>query len=186
MKTPRTVPIADHLWEAIGRMAEEMGSDREALVNQALHVYARLHGYAIPGTSAGPPRLEFATEPQRRATVERVIAVADRLEKTLDGPVLPRLPEPGGLALLREDGSRVDVRGPRFVIGRGKGCDLVLESAKVSREHAVILAEQDGHVIEDLGSSNGTWFRGERIARRRIEHGDEFYVSAERLVCLLG
>ena len=33
MKTTRRIEIADHLWDTFGRMAEEMGADRDVLVN---------------------------------------------------------------------------------------------------------------------------------------------------------
>jgi len=49
VKTPRTLLIADHLWEAFSLMAVEMGSEREALVNQALYTFARLNGFLVPG-----------------------------------------------------------------------------------------------------------------------------------------
>src|SRR3954468_17908857 len=48
VKTPRTLLIADHLWEAFATMAEEMGSDRDALFNQALYTFARLNGFLLP------------------------------------------------------------------------------------------------------------------------------------------
>ena len=86
---------------------------------------------------------------------------------------------------IRKDGSVLDVPKDRFVIGRGAHCDLAIESPKVSREHAALVREADGWWIEDLGSSNGTWFKGERISRRKVEHGDEYFVSAERLRCTL-
>ena len=54
MRTPRMVQIADHLWEALGRIAEETGAEREALLNQALRVYAQLHGQLAPGGFPGP------------------------------------------------------------------------------------------------------------------------------------
>jgi len=77
------------------------------------------------------------------------------------------------------------VRGDRFLIGRGRHCDLVLDSAKVSREHAVIRREGDGWWIEDLGSSNGTWLGKARVERRRIADGDEYAICAEKLRCVL-
>src|ERR1700694_4458904 len=42
-------------------------------------------------------------------------------------------------------------------IGRGPSNDLVLEEALVSSEHARIVSSADGFVLEDLGSTNGTW-----------------------------
>ena len=90
------------------------------------------------------------------------------------------------LVLVREDGSEVPVKVERFVIGRGRHCDLVIDSGKVSREHAAVVRDADGWWIEDLGSANGTWFQQERVKRRRIEDGDEYYVCAERIRCALG
>ena len=52
----RKVGIADHLWETFEEMAQQMGSDRDALINQALFMFAahdlnpralskKLHGF---------------------------------------------------------------------------------------------------------------------------------------------
>ena len=51
-KTARSVLISDHLWETLGAMAAEMGSDRDALVNQALYTFARLNGFLLPSDVA--------------------------------------------------------------------------------------------------------------------------------------
>src|SRR5688572_31822077 len=44
-RPPRKVGIADHLWETYEDMARQMGSDRDALINQALFMFARLNGF---------------------------------------------------------------------------------------------------------------------------------------------
>ena len=44
-------------------------------------------------------------------------------------------------------------------IGRGAANELVLDDALVSSEHARIVSSVDGFVLEDLGSTNGTWLR---------------------------
>jgi FHA domain len=190
VKTHRHVAIADHLWDAFERMAQDMGSDREALVNQAMHVFARLNGFVIPG---GPPA--DADEPPpapppplpRSATAARVLEAAERLEQGISEPTPVEI-EGGplsGLLLVREDGTPLEVAKDRFVIGRGRHCDLVIDSGKVSREHAVIQREGDGWFIEDLGSSNGTWHRRERLARKRIADGDEYFICSEKIRCVL-
>ncbi len=183
----RQLALADHLWDAYGRMADEMGSDREALVNEAMHFYARLHGFLVPGTSAGDAGEPMApAQRERKAVTERVLETAERLERDIAArpPPVPA-PGPRALRIEREDGTVLDVATERFVVGRGAHCDLVIESPKISREHAAFVRAEDGWWIEDLGSSNGTWCRGERIARRKVEHGDEYFVSAERLRCTL-
>lgn len=58
----------------------------------------------------------------------------------------------------------VEITGPRFVIGRGEGCDLVIDDPKASREHAAILASAGPfRMIRDLGSANGTLVDGRSL-----------------------
>jgi len=42
-------------------------------------------------------------------------------------------------------------------IGRGAANELILSDALISSEHARIVSSADGFVLEDLGSTNGTW-----------------------------
>jgi hypothetical protein len=91
--------------------------------------------------------------------------------------------EEEGLALylVTESGDQEKIVKERFVIGRGKHCDFVINSGKVSREHAVITQDANGFFIEDLGSSNGTWFNKQRIKKRPIEDGDEYFICSEKI-----
>jgi hypothetical protein len=194
VKTVRSVSVADHLWDLYGRMADEMGSDREALINQSMHVFARLNGYLLP---AGEPerRQESQGTPapgEQQAVAEQVLETAARLEREVrareapppipSGPVEGRVRE---LVLIRDDGVEVPVKVDRFVIGRGRHCDMVIDSGKISREHATIFKDDQAWFIEDLESANGTWHRRERVTRRRIEDGDEYFICAERVRCVL-
>jgi hypothetical protein len=199
VKTVHPIPIADHLWEALERMAAEMGSEPEAILNQALHAWSRQHGYVLPGEPdalaavstgpvavAGPP----AIDPGRRETARRVLETAAALEDDIAGSERTPTGEPVAtvpemLYLVGEGGEIDKVLKDRFLIGRGKHCDLVVDSAKVSREHAAVVREADGWYMEDLGSANGTWFQRARIERRRIENGDEFYICSEKIRCVL-
>jgi pSer/pThr/pTyr-binding forkhead associated (FHA) protein len=47
-----------------------------------------------------------------------------------------------------------------LVVGRGEECDLLLAERSISRRHAELAARDDGFVVRDLGSSNGTQVNG--------------------------
>lgn len=70
-------------------------------------------------------------------------------------------------------GPPVMVDRPIIVFGRHPGCDIRLDSRKVSRLHCCLvdLAEQ-GLCLRDLGSTNGTYINGQRIREAFIKPGD--------------
>jgi signal transduction histidine kinase/pSer/pThr/pTyr-binding forkhead associated (FHA) protein len=57
-------------------------------------------------------------------------------------------------------------------IGRSKENDIVILDASLSRIHVRIDCANDGVVVNDLQSSNGTFINGERITTSPIKHGD--------------
>jgi len=155
-------------------------------------------------SSTSQPKME--DDPVRREVAERVLETAAELERLIkgknenrndsDGPSddaagdederlnsSPGAEADGGgqLYLMAEGGELDKIAKERFVIGRGKHCDFVINSGKVSREHAVIVREGEEYFIEDLGSSNGTWFNKQRIKRRKVEDGDEYYICSEKI-----
>jgi pSer/pThr/pTyr-binding forkhead associated (FHA) protein len=76
-----------------------------------------------------------------------------------------------------------------MLIGRGKHCDFVIESNRVSREHARISREANGDfLLEDLNSSNGTFYGAskEKISRRKVKDGDEFTFGTEKVKLRIG
>src|SRR3954453_3409838 len=51
-----------------------------------------------------------------------------------------------------------------WIIGSGADCDLVVARPTVSGRHCRLTETSDGYLLEDLGSSNGTYVNGVRIA----------------------
>lgn len=66
----------------------------------------------------------------------------------------------------------LDGRGP-WSVGRSEENDIVIQDPNVSRKHAQLSRLENGFVVEDLGSTNGTLLDGAPIDRERIESGDE-------------
>jgi diguanylate cyclase (GGDEF)-like protein len=64
-----------------------------------------------------------------------------------------------------------------YTIGRGSGCDIQLPDISVSREHARIATEGDDFVVEDLGSTNGTYVNGRKVTRHVLQAGDKIRVG---------
>ena len=48
-------------------------------------------------------------------------------------------------------------------IGRGTNNDIVIPEMEISREHARLYIQSGSYVIEDLGSTNGTYIDGQRL-----------------------
>ncbi len=64
-----------------------------------------------------------------------------------------------------------------LVLGRDPGCGVPLPADDVSRRHARLSPVDDGHLLEDLGSTNGTHVNGERVARHRLAPGDRLQLG---------
>jgi DNA-binding winged helix-turn-helix (wHTH) protein len=77
------------------------------------------------------------------------------------------------------------------LLGRDSDVAVWLESPTISRHHARIRVSDDSATIEDLGSKNGTYLRGERLAEpSALQDGDEIRLGSVpitiRLVKTLG
>lgn len=84
-------------------------------------------------------------------------------------------------------GHTFTLEGAVVSMGRASDNTVVFDSSRVSRHHAQIRFSQTGSVIEDLGSTNGTWLNDRRLAEPRpISSGDIIrladYVTLEFVV----
>ncbi|MDQ3629065.1 MAG: FHA domain-containing protein [Actinomycetota bacterium] len=94
-----------------------------------------------------------------------------------DATVMSPGPRPAALVLAETDSARTyEIPAPRGTVGRLTGCTVVLDDQAVSREHARFERRNGGWWLTDLGSSNGTYVNGERLARQQAHElhvGDE-------------
>jgi DNA-binding winged helix-turn-helix (wHTH) protein len=64
------------------------------------------------------------------------------------------------------------------IVGRDPASTIWLDSPKVSRRHARLSVGEECVAIEDLGTKNGTYVRGERLAgARSLVPGDEIVIG---------
>src|SRR6201987_2829498 len=59
-----------------------------------------------------------------------------------------------------------------FSVGRKVDKDLVIPDPRVSRDHAMIVAENGDFYVVDQGSKHGTFLNGERVQRQRLQRND--------------
>jgi pSer/pThr/pTyr-binding forkhead associated (FHA) protein len=70
------------------------------------------------------------------------------------------------------NGQQVVLGEYRLTLGRLPECTITFDDTNVSREHAEICPDDDGFVLTDLGSTNGTTVNGVAITSRRLDDGD--------------
>ena len=56
----------------------------------------------------------------------------------------------------------------RIELGRDPDCDLTIDDPSVSRHHAQLSLQGEQLVVQDLGSSNGTWLDGRALGRDAV------------------
>ena len=75
---------------------------------------------------------------------------------------------------LKSDASTLVISQQAIVLGRDPECEQVLDHPMVSWRHARILRTDDSFLVEDLGSTNGTFINGQRITGVvSVQPGDE-------------
>jgi sigma-B regulation protein RsbU (phosphoserine phosphatase) len=71
-------------------------------------------------------------------------------------------------------GQVLELRGERMILGRHPSCEIVLDNAAVSRQHAQILNRRGMFFLEDLRSRNRTYLNGAAIdGREPLNDADE-------------
>ncbi|GEM_PF-3136528 len=75
-------------------------------------------------------------------------------------------------------GEEIGIEAVPFSVGRDPDNDLVLDHESVSGRHARFLYEGNHLVLEDLGSTNGTFAGGRPVENTRVGHGDDLEFGA--------
>ena len=81
-------------------------------------------------------------------------------------------------------GETFPLEGDEVEIGRSPDAAVFLDDVTVSRIHAILSKENEGYLIEDKGSLNGTYVNRRRVEKATLEDGDEVQIGKYRLTFL--
>ncbi len=78
-------------------------------------------------------------------------------------------------------GEAIPLTAPTFTLGRSADCEVIIVERQVSRRHAEICRQEEGFVLRDLDSTNGTWLNGQRLsAPAPLRDGDVIEIGSAR------
>ena len=73
--------------------------------------------------------------------------------------------------------------GTLKTMGRAPRADFVVDAALVSRVHCRFVLNDSGELaLEDLGSTNGTFVNGKKVARVTLNNGDKLTIGRVQFV----
>ena len=68
--------------------------------------------------------------------------------------------------------------GNELIVGRAEKCHVILDDSYVSQMHARIFAADDAYMLEDLGSTNGTYLNRQKVTSpTEVQRGDRVKIG---------
>ena len=83
-------------------------------------------------------------------------------------------------------GRRFEIEHQPVTIGRGSDCTIQLQDDSVSRRHCTIVPDPTGILLNDLGSTNGTYVNNEVIDQHLLRENDRIQVGRSIFKFLTG
>ena len=81
-------------------------------------------------------------------------------------------------------GATFSLEGDQLVIGRDSSSAIAINDAEVSRKHARLTFQGGKYVIEDLGSTNGTFVNGQRLVSPVVLKSGDVVSLGEQIVLM--
>jgi len=94
---------------------------------------------------------------------------------------LPTDPDAVRFSISIGDGNWIEVPDHGLLLGRSKGCDLILDDEDASRRHALLRPLGGALWVVDEGSTNGTLVQGEAVTKKRVPVGETVLVGSTRV-----
>ena len=139
-----------------------------------------------PGATIAPAVAAPSQEPDApspKLPVSTVVLDANAFDTQVDSPPAAT-PVKASLKILLPTGDVFDreLTSEEIQIGKGPRNDIVIADPAVSTAHAIVRLDGETYSIRDIGSRNGTFVNGERVAdSRQLSHGDVIGIGLSKL-----
>jgi len=81
-------------------------------------------------------------------------------------------------------GAVFSLEGDQLIIGRDSSSGVAINDAEVSRKHARMTFQGGKYVVEDLGSTNGTFVNGQRLSGPAVLKAGDVVSLGEQIVLM--
>ena len=81
-------------------------------------------------------------------------------------------------------GTTYPLEAPEIIIGRDASNDIAINDAEVSRKHAKLSQHGSAYVIQDLGSTNGSFVNGQRVSGSTVLNPGDLVSFGEGIVLM--
>lgn len=79
-------------------------------------------------------------------------------------------------------GRTLTLEGEVTTIGSAPGSSILLTDGGVSRKHCGIRVVEGGYELADMGSTNGVYVNGEKVAKKTLQLGDVIRIGTTEIV----
>jgi pSer/pThr/pTyr-binding forkhead associated (FHA) protein len=138
-----------------------------------------------PDQSSPNPEVEVETDPTLF-----FVPLSDREEHPLTREQAADIDGLDGFALVVEKGPSMGVtyllREGNTTVGRHPESDIFLNDVTVSRQHCRFVVTPDSVMVEDSGSTNGTYVNEERVDEASLSPGDQVLIGRFNFVLAHG
>lgn len=66
---------------------------------------------------------------------------------------------------------------PKLVVGREPNCEIHIDNLGISRQHCAFMQRNEAFLVQDLGSSNGTYVNGRKVTEHFLNDADEIVIG---------